>query len=173
MTETAPEKRSAAASVEPGSAAAESAGGLTESAARLRLAIVRTGRRLRQEAAGAGGTELSPTAAAFLATVERHGPLTPSELAEIERVKRPTATRTLRLLTEAGLVTRAPDPHDGRSALVSLTATGRERLRRLRGRKNAYLARRMRDLPADEVETLERAAAILERILEAPEGARR
>jgi len=130
------------------------------------MAIVRTARRLRQEAAGAAAGELTPTAAAALATVERHGPLTPSELAEIERVKRPTATRTLRVLGEAGLVERAPDPEDGRSALVSLTATGRERLRRLRGRKNAYLARRMRDLPPADVETLERAAAILEGILE-------
>lgn len=145
---------------------------LTESAARLRMAIVRTSRRLRQEAAGAVG-ELTPTSAAALATVERHGPLTPSELAEIERVKRPTATRTLRVLGEAGLVERAPDPEDGRSALVSITAAGRERLRRLRGRKNAYLARRMRDLPAADVETLERAATILEGILEEPRAPRR
>jgi|SRR6476659_2268218 len=140
---------------------------LTDSAARLRMAIVRTSRRLRQEAAGAVG-QLTPTSAAALATVERHGPLTPSELAEIERVKRPTATRTLRVLSEAGLVERARDPEDGRSALVSITAEGRDRLRRLRGRKNAYLARRMRGLPAADVETLERAAAILEEILEEP-----
>ncbi len=140
---------------------------LTDSAARLRMAIVRTSRRLRQEAAGAVG-ELTPTSAAALVTVERRGPLTPSELAEIERVKRPTATRTLRVLGEAGLVERAPDPEDGRSALVSITATGRERLRRMRRRKNAYLARRMRDLPAGDVETLERAAEILEGILEEP-----
>jgi DNA-binding MarR family transcriptional regulator len=138
---------------------------LAASAARLRLAIVRTARRLRQEAAGAAG-RLTPTSAAALASVERHGPLTPSELAEIERVKRPTATRTLRVLGEAGLVERAPDPDDGRSALVSVTAAGRERLRRLRGRKNAYLARRMRDLPAADLDTLERAAEILEGILE-------
>jgi len=138
---------------------------LTDSASRLRMAIVRTARRLRQEAA-LGVGELTPTAAAALATVERHGPLTPSELAEIERVKRPTATRTLRMLGEAGLVLRAPDPEDGRSALVSITTTGRERLRRLRGRKNAYLARRMRNLPAADLETLDRAAEILEGILE-------
>jgi DNA-binding MarR family transcriptional regulator len=137
----------------------------TDSAARLRLAIVRTARRLRQEAAGEGA-ELTPTASSALATVERHGPLTPSELAEIERVKRPTATRTLRILEDAGLVERAPDPVDGRSSLVSINSTGRERLRRLRGRKNAYLARRMRDLPAADVKTLERAAHILEEILE-------
>ncbi|HEX2161480.1 MAG TPA: MarR family transcriptional regulator [Thermoleophilaceae bacterium] len=162
MTELMPEKKPIAEKRSPVSA------DLTESAARLRMAIVRTARRMRQEAASAaGGTELSPTGAAALATVERHGPLTPSELAEIERVKRPTATRTLRLLVDAGLVDRAPDPDDGRSALVSVSAAGRERLRRLRGRKNAYLARRMRELPPEDVEALERAAAILEELLEA------
>jgi len=138
---------------------------LTETAARLRMAIVRTSRRLRQEAAGAAG-QLTPTAAAALATVERHGPLTPSELAEIERVKRPSATRTLAGLAEAGLVERARDPEDGRSALVSVTAEGRERLRRLRGRKNAYLARRMRELPDEDVAALARAAEILEQVLD-------
>jgi DNA-binding MarR family transcriptional regulator len=139
---------------------------LTRSAARLRLAITRTARRLRQEAAG----ELTPTSAAALATVERHGPLTPSELAEIERIKRPSATRSLRCLADAGLVQRTPDPADGRSALVSITATGRERLRSLRGRKNAYLAKRMRELPADDLAALERAAEILEGLEEGERG---
>ena len=143
---------------------------LAESAARLRMAIVRTARRLRQEAAGAAGAELTPTGASALASIERHGPLMPSELAEIERVKRPTATRTLRALVEAGLVDRTPDPADGRSSLVSINTAGRERLRRLRGRKNAYLARRMRDLPSSDLETLERAAQILEGILEDRSG---
>src|SRR4051795_12921710 len=142
---------------------------LTDSAARLRMAIVRTARRLRQEAAGTGG-ELTPTAVAALATVERHGPLTPSQLAAIERIKRPTATRILRVLLEAGLIDRTPDPADGRSSLVGVNGAGRERLRRLRGRKNAYLARRMRDLTDEEVETLERATEILERMRGAARG---
>jgi DNA-binding MarR family transcriptional regulator len=142
---------------------------LTDSAARLRLAVVRTSRRLRQEAM-TEATDLTPTSMAALATIDRHGPLTPSELAEVERVKRPTITRTLGCLTRAGLVERTPDPDDGRSALVAINAAGRERLRRLRGRKNAYLARRMRDLSPGDVEALERAAAILERMLEGERG---
>jgi DNA-binding MarR family transcriptional regulator len=138
---------------------------LTERAAHLRTAIVRTARRLRQEAA-AETSGLTPTSIAALATIERDGPMTPSEIAAIERVKRPTITRTLGCLEREGLIDRAPDPADRRSALVSLNAAGRERLRRLRGRKNAYLARRMRDLSDEEVETLERAAEILERMRE-------
>lgn len=138
---------------------------LSERAAHLRTAIVRTARRLRQEAA-AETSGLTPTSVAALATIERHGPLTPSEIAAIERVKRPTITRTLGCLEREGLIDRAPDPADGRSSLVSVNGAGRERLRRLRGRKNAYLARRMKDLTDEEVETLERAAEILERMRE-------
>jgi len=140
---------------------------LSERAAHLRTAIVRTARRLRQEAA-TETSGLTPTSVAALATIERHGPLTPSEIAAIERVKRPTITRTLRCLEREGLIDRASDPEDGRSSLVSVNGAGRERLRRLRGRKNAYLARRMRDLPESDVVTLERAAEILEGILEEP-----
>ena len=133
-----------------------------ELASRLRLAITRTARRLRQEA----GTDLGPSQVAALATIERHGPLAPSELAERERIQRPTATRVLARLVDAGLVERIKDPSDGRSAIVSTTAEGRALLRRLRQRKTAFLARRMRDLPAEDVEALARAAAVLERILE-------
>jgi DNA-binding MarR family transcriptional regulator len=142
---------------------------LTDAAARLRMGVVRTARRLRQEAA-TEASGLTPTSTAALATIERHGPLTPSELAEIERVKRPTITRTLGCLEREGLIDRTPDPDDGRSNLISVNGAGRERLRRLRGRKNAYLARRMRDMPAADVAALERAAEILERMLEDERG---
>lgn len=133
-----------------------------ETADRLRLAIVRTARRLRQEA----GEHLSPSSVAALATIERRGPLAPSELAEIERVKRPTITRVVALLEEAGLVQRTNDPTDGRAFLVSITRQGSELLRRIRTRKNAYLARRLGKLDSGDLAALERAADVLERILE-------
>ena len=137
-------------------------GRLTELAARLRLAITRTARRLRQES----GTRLGPSQTAALATIERDGPLTPSEVAEAERIQRPTATRIVARLEEAGLVRRTADPADGRSSLVAVTPEGRALLRSLRTRKTAYLAQRLSDLDDREVETLRRAAAILERLLE-------
>jgi len=139
-----------------------------EVAARLRLAIVRTARRLRQEAYQAeAGADLSPTLTAALSTIERDGPLSPSELAERESVRRPTATRIVASLEARGLVERTADPQDRRASLISTTSDGRALLKRLRGRKNAYIARRLRGMDADEVETLERAAEILERMLEA------
>ena len=136
--------------------------GLGELAARLRLVITRTARRLRQEA----GTELSPSQTAALATIERHGPLTPSGLAELERVQRPTATRIVARLTDQALVERIADPADGRSFTVAATPQGRALLNKLRTRKNAYLARRLRRLDKADLDALERAAEILEQVLE-------
>jgi DNA-binding MarR family transcriptional regulator len=131
-------------------------------ATRLRLAVTRTARRLRQE----GTVGFSPSQGAMLATIERHGPLTPSELAQRERVQRPTVTRTLARLEADGIVQRAADPADGRSFLVSLTPAGLELLHEVRTRKDAYLARRLRELDDEEREALARAADVLERLLE-------
>ena len=133
-----------------------------ELAPRLRWSITRLARRLRQEA----GTDLGPSQVAALATIERHGPLSPSELADAERIKRPTATRILSHLEEAGLVARVRDPEDGRGSIVSVTAAGRTHLKRLRARKTAYLATRLDRLPAEDRRTLERAAELLEGMLE-------
>jgi DNA-binding MarR family transcriptional regulator len=137
---------------------------ITDTASHLRDAIVRTSRRLRQEAATETG--LSPAMTAALATINRSGPLTPSELAELEHVKRPTMTRTLACLEREGLIERTPDPTDGRSFVVVVNDAGRDRLARLRRRKSAYLARRLRNLDPEEIETLARAAELLERMRE-------
>jgi DNA-binding MarR family transcriptional regulator len=133
-----------------------------ELASHLRIAVARTARRLRQES----GTYLSPTLTAALATVERHGPLTPSELAARERVQRPTVTRILSTLDELGLIARAADPGDRRSSLVSVTPAGRELLAAARTRKDAFLSERLEALGAEDRATLERAAALLEGMLE-------
>jgi DNA-binding MarR family transcriptional regulator len=133
-----------------------------ELAPRLRWTITRMARRLRQEA----GTDLGPSQVAALATIERHGPLSPSELAQMEWIKRPTATRIVRHLEEAGLVERIKDPEDGRGSILSVTTAGRTHLRRLRARKTAYLATRIDKLDPDDRRTLERAAELLEGMLE-------
>src|SRR5829696_7306902 len=135
---------------------------LPDLASRLRLDISRMARRLRQEA----GAELSPSQTAALATIERHGPLTPSELAGRERVQRPTVTRVLARLEEAGLVDRAADPQDRRSCLVSISGAGSELLQALRDRKDAFLAQRIDALEPADREALDRAAATLEPMLE-------
>jgi DNA-binding MarR family transcriptional regulator len=117
---------------------------------------------MRQESGE--GLTLSQNSA--LASIERHGGLTPSELATVERVQRPTATRVLSALSEHNLVTREADASDRRIARLKVTREGAAILKRGRSRKNAYLARRMRDLGPDDLETLARAAELIEHMLE-------
>ena len=123
---------------------------------------MRTARRLRQEAGG----DLSPSLTAALATVERHGPMTPSELAARERIQRPTATRVLARLEERARRRARPTPQDR-----PLEPRHRRRpprralLAELRTRKTAFLAQRLEGLDAEDRAALERAADILERML--------
>lgn len=129
---------------------------------RLRLVITRLARRLRQQAEA----PISPTQSAALATIERRGPLTLGELAEIERVQPPTITAAVGRLEEQGLVARQRDPDDLRVARVQVTTAGRRLLKETRSRTSAYLERRVGELSGRDRATLERAAAILERLLE-------
>jgi DNA-binding MarR family transcriptional regulator len=144
------------------SPAATSAETRAELAARLRLAVTRTARRLRQQ----GGAELSPSLSAALATIARQGPLTPSELAAAERIQRPTATRLLARLEEEGLVTKTADPVDGRVRRVAVSPAGAALLAAARARKDAWMARALDALGEDDLAALERTAALLERLLE-------
>jgi DNA-binding MarR family transcriptional regulator len=134
----------------------------TDLAHRLRPAVTRLARRMRQQA----GAELTPTQGAALATIAAHGPLTPSELAAREQIQRPTATRALTRLEEARLIQRTSDPDDRRCSLVSATPAGRALLDAARARQDAYLARRLDRLSPQDLAALERAAGILERMLE-------
>jgi DNA-binding MarR family transcriptional regulator len=129
---------------------------------RLRLAVARLARRLRQET----GEEITASQLSALSSVNRLGPLTLGALAAVERVRPPSMTRIVANLETAGLVTRRPDPADRRIARVEATAPGRALLARGHSRKNAYLARRLATLTPDELELLGRAAPVLERLLE-------
>ncbi len=100
-----------------------------------------------------------------LASIECHGPVSPSELATCERVQRPTITRVLARLQELELVERSADPADRRSSRLTVTAAGRELLRQTRTRKDAYLAARLAALSPEDREVLDRASEALERLL--------
>lgn len=133
----------------------------TELASRLRLGVTRLARRLRQEA-DAG---ISPSLLTALSTIERDGPLTIGDLSAAEHVQPPTMTRIVGALVEAGLATRDPDSEDRRVAWVRATPEGSRLIRRSRSRKDVYLAKRLQDLGPEELEVLDEAAGILERLV--------
>lgn len=105
-------------------------------AARLRVAVTRLNRRLRQETL----TGVSPSQEAALATISRLGSPTLGELAQAEQVQPPTMTRVVAAMEAAGLVAREGDAGDRRVIRVQLTPRGRATLDRIRSLKNAYLA---------------------------------
>jgi DNA-binding MarR family transcriptional regulator len=130
-------------------------------AAELRISLMRASRRLRAEKADA---DLSDAQYSLLAYLDKHGPSTPRALAEFERVRPPSLTRTLQSVVELGLAEREAHPDDGRQVLVSLTRKGQESVRETRRRRDAWLARRLADLEPGERETLAEAAVLLRRI---------
>jgi DNA-binding MarR family transcriptional regulator len=74
-------------------------------------------------------------------------------------------TRTVNALAEAGLVTRADHPEDGRQVLVAITEAGANEVRETRRRRDAWLAKRLADLPPEDRATLARAAEILMQVV--------
>jgi DNA-binding MarR family transcriptional regulator len=101
---------------------------------------------------------------AALGTLDRHGPMTPGELAAHERVQPPSMTRTVKALEETGYLTRTPHPTDGRQVVLALTAAGERMLKEDRRQREAWLAQRLRDLSAEDRELLLRAAEVLDRL---------
>jgi DNA-binding MarR family transcriptional regulator len=135
-----------------------------ELAARLRLAVLRLSRRLRQQVAdGVTSTQVSA-----LATVERLGSPTLGELAASEQVRPPSMTKIVVGLEAAGLVSRRVDDDDRRVARVMLTPEGRRVIGRSRSLRTAYLARRLRRLSAAERQALGELVGLLERLVEEP-----
>lgn len=130
-------------------------------ASSLRLAVMRLARRMRAERPD---SDLSLTQLSALAVLERHGPLTPRELAAAERIRPPSMTRVVAALEAAGLVTRTDHPSDGRQVLLTASPAGVALLREDRRRREAWLAQRLRELDADDREVLRRAAAVLDRL---------
>jgi DNA-binding MarR family transcriptional regulator len=135
-----------------------------EVAGRLRSAVNRLQRRLRQESLGG----LSPAQASALGSVHRHGNPTLGELAAIEQVQPPTITRIVAGLAEAGMVTRVADANDRRSARVRTTPAGEHALEQIRTRKNAFLRRRLDQLSEEEQRHSADLVAFLEHLLEQP-----
>jgi DNA-binding MarR family transcriptional regulator len=140
----------------PGSDADE-----TEMASRLRLAVTRLHRRLRQQSAGG----LTQSQSSALASVAQLGSPTLGELASRESVQPPSMTRIVAALEQMGLVARVIDATDRRVARVTLTDQGREVLERSRSLKNAFLAGQLHRLHDDERRRLGELTGLLERLL--------
>jgi DNA-binding MarR family transcriptional regulator len=131
-------------------------------ASELRLSVMRLRRRLSNERHP--DNPLSMGAMAVLGCLFRNGDLTVGELASHERVQPPSMTRTVNALEVGGYVVRRAHETDGRQVVVELSEQGRTTLLADRARRDAWLARRLRELTSEERDVLRRAAPLLERL---------
>jgi len=132
---------------------------LTRMATDLRLACMRISRRVRYESSH----DVAPHQFSVLCRLEET-PRTPGELADIERVAKPSMTRTVAALVERGLVLRQPDPTDGRQVILSITDDGRRAVRAIRRKRDAWMASRVVSLTPEEQDVLARATVILAKV---------
>lgn len=133
-----------------------------ELAARLRMAIARMARFLRQQDQG----ELPQGQTSALATIVRLGPMTLGDVAARERIAPPSVTKAIEQLVSRGLVARSVDPTDRRVVLVEATADGRRLLEANRARRNEWLAHQLEQLDTAEVAQLGALLDVLEHLVE-------
>lgn len=126
---------------------------------RLNSAMIHLLRRAAREdqAAGIGPAQLSA-----LSVLVFGGDTTLGGLAAAEHVRPPTMTRVVAALESAGLVRKEPSADDRRSVRISATPAGRRLMQAARQRRIEALAARLEGLPQSDLETLARAAALME-----------
>jgi len=155
-----------------GDVAAPAVGPGVETAHAVMQAMARLRARLRLESL-ADELPLSWSQLATLVRIVDEGRTTTSELAQAEHVRRQSMAETVAALKNAGLVVTAPDPSDGRKALISATAEGRELRVSIPAARGAWLGAAIdAGLSVPERELLAAAARLMERLADAQPAGR-
>jgi DNA-binding MarR family transcriptional regulator len=131
-------------------------------ASQLRVSVMRLARRLRNERNP--DNPLGVGSISVLGLLLRHGESTVGQLAAHERVQPPSMTRTVSFLVDEGYAVRRPSETDGRSTLVEISDKGREILLADRRRRDAWLAKQLKDLTPDERELLREVVPVIEKL---------
>src|SRR6266542_6792832 len=130
---------------------------------RLRPVLLHLNRQLRREihSLGVTGGQVS-----LLVQIKSHPGIGMRELAALERISVPGMSKFVTRLAEAGLVQRAPVEGDQRRVGLTLTAAGQKVLRSVKSKRTAWLADRLRQLDAEELEAIAAAIEPLAHLLE-------
>jgi DNA-binding MarR family transcriptional regulator len=140
---------------------------VTELAEELQRVLSRLFSVLRRGDTHRGDTnDLTLAQLSILLTLLDQGPIRMTELAAHERVRTPTTTVAIRRLEKLGLVKRSRDPSDLRAVLVDITPKGLAEHREALATRRAQLAALLSKLSEEDLETLTKALAPLERLAE-------
>lgn len=133
----------------------------------LRPSLMRISRELRRESRAVG---VSAEQVSLLVAIKYAPGIGAGELAARERISPPAMTKHVDRLERDGLVARTQSADDRRRVGLALTDEGRRVLRRVRSRRTAWLATRLRRLTPDELAAVEAAVEPLEKLLREDEG---
>lgn len=106
-------------------------------------------------------TEWNSVALSALANVVQNGPKRVTDLVSAERITQPGMTALVGRLAAAGLVTRGPDPDDGRATLVSATPVGQQYLEQIHRAGAEVFDRHLSKLSSDHRASLAGALGAL------------
>ena len=129
----------------------------------LRPVLLQLNRHLRKELAPLG---ITAGQAALLHAIRTNPRIGVRDLALREGVSPPAMSAHLDRLETAGLVQRARSVEDRRRVVLEVTEKGLRTLRSARARRTAWLAARLKELTAAELDAIEHAIAPLQRLLE-------
>src|SRR6476646_128118 len=128
----------------------------------LRPVLLRLARELRREAQSLG---ITGGRVALLAQLKKNPGVTPSELAERERMSAPGMSGHVARLETAGLIERTRAA-DRRRIGLTLTPDGVKILANVRKRRTAWLAEHLQGLTDSERDAIVAALPALEKLLE-------
>ena len=111
-------------------------------------------------------TRLSYARARLLSAIKEHGPARMSDLAALDHCSQPSMTRQVRLLEDAGLVSRTTDSADARVVLISITAKGHSVLAQVHAERGAAIDQHLARLDDADRQTLAEAVRIMRSLLD-------
>ncbi|OII06434.1 MarR family winged helix-turn-helix transcriptional regulator [Curtobacterium sp. MCBA15_005] len=117
--------------------------------------------RLRRSLLASKSDDVTASQTAALGRLLRHGPATIADLARAEGVRPQSMGATVQALVDLGLAERQADPTDGRRAIVSATAAGRDARQTAWAARNHELAERLATLPEADRRVIARAMDLL------------
>jgi len=106
-----------------------------------------------------------PASVRVLSLLDEYGALGVTQLATADRSSQPTMSGAVAGLVARGWADKQPNPADARGSLVSLTAAGREELRRVRRMNGELVASRFAAHQHHSLEDLATAVAVLRDVL--------
>jgi DNA-binding MarR family transcriptional regulator len=130
----------------------------TDLGSELRAAVGRLYRRFRSERTDGS---LGDGALAVLSRLQKHGPLTLTDLSDYDRVTPASMSQTVNRLTSAGYALRTRDPEDRRKVLFTTTPEGDKLAVAARDQRNAWLDEQLNALSAEDRSVISRATALL------------